>query len=242
MADPGAESHDLPSGSHKIVSAEDDSRMLIEEALLSNGFQLSDSEEDTPSLNSPHSNDLPSVTPITDSQDDDNIICTEEDALASEFEFSDECDGGVGPSSLDKVNTLIATQDKPDSSKRVPVDEYFAVEAEVQKSHQIEDGLQGHWALEPQDVVAAPEQHTSLRPEHGVFAAQIPPSSNYLSADEEDFLAEMMRNLGNQRVNELPLVGDHKPSTRTKPAEGAKKANLPVANHGDGIVGDFNRE
>lgn len=235
MADPDVNCHDLPLGSHKIVPAEDDSRLLVEEALLSNGFQLSDSEEDTPSLNSPHSNDLPSVTPITNSQDDDDRIRTEEDALASEFELSDESDSGVDPSSLDKVN------DSPDSSKRLPVDEYFAVEAEVQKNHQIEDGLQGHWALEPQDVVAVPEQHTSLRPEHGVFAAQIPPSLNNLSADEEDFLVEMMRNLGNQRVNELPLVGDHK-SSKTNPVEGAKEENLPVANHGDGIVGDFNSE
>ena len=209
---------------------------------MSNGFPLSDTDEDTLSLHSPPSNDLPSVTPITDSQDDDDRIPAEEDGSASDFELSDESDSGVDATSHDNTNAVAAAQKSPASSKRVPVDEYFTVEAEVQKNHQIEDGLQDHWAPKPQDVVAAPEQYTSLKPEHGVLTAQITSSTNDLSADEEDYLAEMMRNLENQRVNELSLVGDHKPVTKTKVAERAKKANLRVANHGDGIVGDFNSE
>lgn len=242
MTDPGVSLHGPPLGSHKIVSAEDDSRMLDEEALLSNGLPLSNTDEDTQSLHSPHFNDLPSVTPRTDPQDDDGRIPAEEDASPSGFELPDESDSGVGPSSLDNANALSAIRESSSSSKRGPADEYFAVEAKVQKNHQIEYGLLDHWALAPQDVVAAPEQHTSLRSEHGVFAAQIPPSSNDLGPDEENSLVEMMRNLGNQHVNELPLVGDHKPATKTKPAEGANKANLPVANHADGIASDFNSE
>ena len=242
MADPGVNSHDPPSGTHKVVSAEDDSRMLAEEALLSNGFQVSDTDDDTPSLHSLHSIDLPSVTPITDPQDDDDRIHAEWDEMASEFELSDESDSGVDAPSHDNANAVAAAQNSPVSSKRVPLDEYFVVEAEVQKNHQTKDGLQDHRAPEPQDVVASPEPHTSLKLEHGVFTAQIPSSTNDLSANEEDYLAEMMRNLGNHRVNELPLVGDHKPATKTKPAERAQEANLPVANHGDGIATDFNSE
>ena len=73
--------------------------MLAEEALLSNGFPLSDTDEDTLSLHSPPSNDLPSVTPITDSQDDDDRIPAEEDGSASDFELSDESDSGVDATS-----------------------------------------------------------------------------------------------------------------------------------------------
>ena len=141
MADPGVNFHGPPLGSHKIVSADDDSRTLAEEALLINGFPLSDTDEDTPSLHTPPSNDLPSVTPITDSQDDDDRIPAEEDGSASEFELSDESDSGIDAPSHDYANAVAAAQNSWASSKQVPVDEYFTVEAEVQKNHQIEDGL-----------------------------------------------------------------------------------------------------
>lgn len=239
MDDRGVNSHDPPLGKHKIASVEDDLRMLAEKALLSNDPQLSDTDEDTSSLHSIQSNDLPSVTPRTDSKDDVDRFSAEGDALASEFELSDESDSGLDAPSYGNATAVVAAQNSPVSSKREPSDEYFAFEAEVQKNHQIKDGFQDHWAPEPQDVVAAPEQHPSVNPENGTFTAQILSSSTDLSADEGDYLAEMMRNLGKQRVNELPLFGDHKFITKTNLAEGAKKTNLPVANHGDGIALDF---
>ena len=234
MADPGVNSHDPPLCGHKVVFVEDDSRMLAEQALLSNGFQVSGADGDTSSLHSPHYNDLPSITPITDSQDDDDRTHAEEDKMASVFELSDESESGVDARSHDNANTVAAAQSRPTSSKRIPVDKYFAVEAEVQKNHQVEDGLQDHKAPEPQDVAAAPEQLNSAKPEHGVFSAKIPSLSNDLRAVEEDYLTEIVRKLENQRVDELPLVGGH------MPAEGAKKANLPIANHGYCIATDFN--
>lgn len=207
--------------------------MLAKQGLLSNGFQVSGTDGDTTSLHSPQYNALPSVTSITDSQDDDDRSHAEEDEMASGFELSDESDSGADARSHDNANTVAAAQSRPTSSKRIPVDKYFTVEAEVEKNHQIEDGLQDHRAPEPQDVVAAPEQLNSAKPEHGVFTAKIPSSSNDLRAVEEDYLTEMVRKLGNQRVDELPLVGDH------KSAKGAKKANPPVANHEYCIATDF---
>lgn len=242
MANSGVNSHDSPLCSHKIASAQDDSRMLAEEALLSNGFQLSDTDEETPSFHSLYFNDLPSVTPITDSQDDDNRICAEDDALASEFELSNQLDSGVNAPSHDKANAVVSTQTTTTSSTRVTVGQYSAVKVEVQKNNQIGDDLQDDWALELQNIVAALEQHNSFKPEHGDFLFHILSSSNDPSADGEDFPTKIIRNLGNQYVDELPLIGDHKTATKTKPAEGPKKANPPVANHGGGIARDFNSE
>lgn len=100
------------------------------------------------------------------------------------------------------------------------------------------------------NAVAAPENNN---PQHGDADNDNPPPSPASSEDEAAILEQMMRDLGSHRVNDLALDDDKSCNTngsslfnsKTKPADVASKATLPVANHGDddeddGIAGARN--